>query len=83
MHGVFSKLFIDFVIFKFTADMRIQNSSLNTFILSNIAPQYTNHNSHSWNDWEKYARQRAKEEGVLYVITGVTGQLKLVIACII
>ena len=47
----------------------------NTFILSNIAPQYETHNNHPWNDWEKYARQRAKEEGVLFVITGVTGQL--------
>ena len=80
MHGIFNN---DFVRFKFTADMRTRNSTLNTFILSNIAPQYKKHNSPFWDDWEKYARQRAKEEGVLYVITGVTGQLKLVIACII
>ena len=79
MLGIFSNN--DFVLFKFTGDMRTLISSLNTFILSNIAPQYSLHNNRSWNDWEKYARERAKEEGVLYVITGVTGQLKLVIAC--
>ena len=69
------------MLFKFTGDMRTQISSLNTFILSNIAPQYSIHNSRSWNDWENYARGRAKDEKVLYVITGVTGKLELVIAC--
>ena len=40
-----------------------------------MAPQYQIHNNGPWSDWEQYTRQRAKEEGVLFVITGVTGQL--------
>ena len=47
----------------------------NTFILSNMAPQYVAHNSGPWNNWEKYTRYKAEEKKVLIVITGVTNGL--------
>ena len=48
---------------------------MNTFILSNMAPQHKEHNNNPWNDWEGYTREMAKElNGIqLFVITGVTG----------
>ena len=51
----------------------------NTYILSNIAPQYELHNKKAWEKWEEYTRTKAKKiEGFLFVITGVTGDKKLV-----
>ena len=46
---------------------------MNTFIYSNMAPQYETHNT---GPWENYTRQRARtEKGDLFVITGVAGEL--------
>ena len=60
----------------FTGDMMTNSvHKLNTFILSNMVPQYPIHNNYPWNDWEEYVRQRAREERSLYVITGVAGVL--------
>ena len=44
----------------------------NTFILSNMAPQYEKHNR-AWEKWEKYVQKKAKDlASVIFVITGVT-----------
>ena len=52
-----------------------QIPAINTFILSNVAPQFTTHNSESWAKWEKYAISKALvTNGVVFVITGITGQ---------
>ena len=48
---------------------------MNTYIMSNIAPQYRAFNSRGWSDLEEYTRKKAKERKVLFVITGVTGEL--------
>ena len=45
---------------------------MNTFILSNMAPQYDTHNSY-WEKWETYVQAKAEDlAGVIFVITGVT-----------
>ena len=51
-------------------------AKINTFILSNMAPQYEKHNN-AWADWEEYVRTKAELKGVLFVITGVTEGLKI------
>ena len=44
--------------------------------MSNVAPQYLDFNNNGWGDWEKYTQKKAKKEKkVLFVITGVTGEL--------
>ena len=60
----------------FTGDIKADIPKKNTFILSNMAPQYSTHNTHPWNHWEQYVREIAKElNGIqLFVITGVAGQ---------
>ena len=53
---------------------------INTYILTNMAPQYSLHNNVAWKKWEEYTREKAMNEveGPLFVITGVTGDKKLV-----
>lgn len=48
-------------------------AKINTFVLSNIAPQYPTHNSKAWANWEDYTHEKAEKHGVVFVITGVTG----------
>ena len=60
--------------------MTYKQAKMNTFILSNMAPQYKIHNNGSWNNWENYTRYKAEEKHVLFVITGVTnGRNKFVL----
>ena len=47
----------------------------NTYIMSNMAPQYIDFNGVVWDNWEIYTRKTAIEKKVLFVITGVTGDL--------
>ena len=60
-----------------SADMTCDTSQINTFVLSNIVPQYPNHNQIAWKNWEAYTRTKASEKGShFYVITGITGSIK-------
>ena len=60
-----------------TADMTDDTSQINSFILSNMAPQHPNHNRYAWKNWENYTRFKAEKKKYLLVITGVTGDKKL------
>lgn len=62
--------------FFMTGDMTSPLAKINTFILSNIAPQYKKHNTEVWNNWENYTRNKTMKKGFLFVITGVTGDAK-------
>ena len=55
-----------------TSDM----SQINSFVLSNMAPQHPRHNQKAWNNWEEYTRGKAEIKHYLFVITGVTGNKK-------
>ena len=50
-------------------------SQINSFVLSNMAPQHPNHNRFAWKNWEAYTRNKANDKQVLIVITGVTGDM--------
>ena len=56
-------------------DMIHRIFKINTYIMSNVAPQYLDFNNGGWGDWEIYTQKKAKEREVLFVITGVTGEL--------
>ena len=49
-------------------------SQTNSFILSNMAPQFPDHNRFAWKNWEAYTRKKAEDKKFLLVITGVTGE---------
>ena len=51
----------------------------NTYIMSNIAPQFSTHNNEDWKKWEAYTIRKAENVGVVFVITGVTGQLDMLV----
>ena len=52
--------------------MTFELAKTNTFILSNMAPQFVKHNQ-AWAKWEDYVRKKAEKlKSVLFVITGVT-----------
>ena len=51
-------------------------SQINSFVLSNMAPQYPKHNRNAWKNWEMYTRSKAEKMQYLLVITGVTGSIK-------
>ena len=57
----------------FTADMTSDTSQINSFVLSNMAPQHRKHNRIAWKNWEAYTQKKTMDKKVLFVITGVTG----------
>ena len=57
--------------------MKSRISQINSFILSNMAPQYPRHNRKAWKKWEEYTRKKSKEKQYMFVITGVTGDKSL------
>ena len=60
-----------------SADMKSDTSQINSFVLSNIAPQYPRHNQIAWNNWEEYTRRRAEaKKPYFWVVTGITGEIK-------
>ncbi|MBX3429720.1 MAG: DNA/RNA non-specific endonuclease [Hyphomonadaceae bacterium] len=54
-----------------SADMEISiNANVNSFLLSNMAPQYPGFNRGTWGSLEEVVRNWAKSDGDLYVISG-------------
>ena len=52
------------------AMVRSENAMVNTYMLSNMAPQFHRFNGGIWSRLERYVREWAQDRGELYVISG-------------
>ena len=50
---------------------RSRNAQLNTYLFSNIVPQFPNHNQSTWKHLEEYINNQAESSDSIYVMTGI------------